>query len=204
MKKMILAFGATLLAACSANNAEAPGGTGEPAVAHNESEWILWALTTAAPSFIGDNATVIAPDGTVLQEGTNGWTCQSASPMPMPDTGYATVREAVPACSDEAAQAWMKAYMAGEQPALETDGWMWMLHGDMGADNFDHTAMSIEEANPAHWIVSGPHLMMMPADVSTIANTTTDFASGAPYLMFKGTGFDHLMIPLEGYYDFQN
>ena len=204
MKKMILAFVTTLLAACSANNAEAPGGTGEPAVAHNESEWILWALTTAAPSFIGDNATVIAPVGTVLQEGTNGWTCQSASPMPMPDTGYATVREAVPACSDEAAQAWMKAYMAGEQPALETDGWMWMLHGDMGADNFDHTAMSIEDANPAHWIVSGPHLMMMPADVSTIANTTTDFTSGAPYLMFKGTGFDHLMIPLEGYYDFQN
>ena len=204
MKKMILAFVTTLLAACSANNAEAPGGTGEPAVAHNESEWILWALTTAAPSFIGDNATVNAPAGTVLQEGTNGWTCQSASPMPMPDTGYATVREAVPACSDEAAQAWMKAYMAGEQPALETDGWMWMLHGDMGADNFDHTAMSIEEANPAHWIVSGPHLMMMPADVSTIANTTTDFTSGVPYLMFKGTGFDHLMIPLEGYYDFQN
>lgn len=204
MKKIMICVGAALLAACSANNAEAPSESGEPDVAHNESEWILWALTTAAPSFISENATVIAPDGTVLREGTNGWTCQSASPAPMPANGYATAREAVPACSDQAAQAWMEAYMAGKQPALETDGWMWMLHGDLGADNFDHTAMSIEEANADDWIVSGPHLMMMPADVTTIANTTTDFTSGAPYLMFKGTGFDHLMIPLEGYYDFQD
>jgi len=27
--------------------------------------------------------------------------------------------------------------------------------------------------------------------------------SGAPYIMFKGTGYDHLMIPVENYFDYQ-
>ena len=32
---------------------------------------------------------------------------------------------------------------------------------------------------------------------------TSDFNSGGPYVMFKGTGYDHVMVPLEGYYKYQ-
>ena len=40
---------------------------GEPQVSHDSSEWQIWAYTSAAPDFIGDLATVIGADGTVLR-----------------------------------------------------------------------------------------------------------------------------------------
>ena len=40
-------------------------------------------------------------------------------------------------------------------------------------------------------------------DPKTIENFTTDFTTGEPYQMFKGTPYAHLMIPVEGYYIFQ-
>ena len=49
----------------------------------------------------------------------------------------------------------------------------------------------------------GAHLMLMPKDPASLKGQTTDFNSGGPYIMFEGTGYDHLMIPLEGYYDYQ-
>ena len=32
---------------------------------------------------------------------------------------------------------------------------------------------------------------------------TTDFTSGAPYVMFGGTIYAHVMYPMAGYYDYQ-
>jgi hypothetical protein len=60
-----------------------------------------------------------------------------------------------------------------------------------------------ETAAEGQWIVSGPHLMLMPKDPASLEGLTTDFNSGGPYIMFKGTGYDHVMIPVEGYYDYQ-
>jgi len=34
-------------------------------------------------------------------------------------------------------------------------------------------------------------------------NFSTDFSTGAPYVMFAGTDYAHLMIPVEGYYKYQ-
>ena len=45
--------------------------------------------------------------------------------------------------------------------------------------------------------------MLMPKDPASLKGQTSDFNSGGPYIMFEGTGYDHIMIPLEGYYDFQ-
>ena len=45
--------------------------------------------------------------------------------------------------------------------------------------------------------------MLMPKDPSSLKGMTTDFNSGGPYIMFEGTGLDHVMIPVEGYYDYQ-
>ena len=54
-----------------------------------------------------------------------------------------------------------------------------------------------------HFIESGPHLMLLPKDPSSLDTQTTDFDTGAPYVMFKGTPYVHLMIPTEGYYEYQ-
>ena len=67
---------------------------GEPQVSHDSSEWQIWAYTSAAPDFIGDLATVIGADGTVLREGSNGWRCEAF--MPMPEGGFEDAHSAAP------------------------------------------------------------------------------------------------------------
>ena len=144
---------------------------GEPDGPHTSIEWKIWAFSTAAPSFIAANCTVIDSDGkTILREGTNGWTAMPGNPRGMSDP---------------------------------ENGWMYMLHGDMGEDNTKHLVFNKEDAAVGHWIESGPHIMLMPKDPASLRGQTSDFNSGGPYIMFEGTGYDHIMIPVEGYYDYQ-
>ena len=96
------------------------------------------------------------------------------------------------------------AYLSQTEPKLENDGWIWMLHGDTGVDNFRPYSEGDEKnTDPKDWIYSGAHLMLMPKDPNSLGSQTTDFTTGAPYVMMKGTPYVHLMIPVEGYYDYQ-
>ena len=174
----------------------------EPKVAHNSAEWQIWAYSTAAPDFIGNFATVKGANGEVLREGTNGWVCVAFNPMP--EGGFNTPHDANPACGDAASLAWVDAYMNNTIPEMESDGWLWMLHGDTGVDNFRaYSEGDREGSNPIHFIESGPHLMLLPKDPKSLDTQTTDFDTGAPYVMFKGSPYVHLMIPTDGYYDYQ-
>ena len=177
--------------------------SGEPDAPHSSSEWQIWAYSTAGPNFVGAKATVMSPSNTVLREGDNGWTCMAGNSRPMPDSGWKNAHHAMPACVDAQSLKWMQAYMAGISPELDHDGFMWMLHGDVGEDNTTPMVMSKKDAkDPSQWIESGPHLMLMPKDPQTIANHTADFMSGAPYVMFPGSKYAHLMIPLKNYYKY--
>ena len=179
--------------------------TGEPEGPHTSVEWRVWAYSTAAPSFIAANCSVMAMDGTMLREGTNGWTAMAANPRGMsdPENGWKDAHEAMPMVGDGPAMQWAMAYMGGKTPKMDSDGWAWMLHGDMGEDNTKHLVFNKEDAVEGEWIESGAHLMLFPKDPASLDGQTTNFNSGAPYVMFKGTGYDHLMIPVEGYYDYQ-
>ena len=44
----------------------------EPDAPHTSAEWQIWAYSTAAPSFIGERATVLNQSNDVLREGSNG------------------------------------------------------------------------------------------------------------------------------------
>ena len=180
--------------------------SGEPAGPHTSAEWQIWAYTTAAPSFIAENATAVDANNNVLRAGTNGWTCVPANPRGMadPENGWRDPHEAMPLCGDEEGFKWVVAYLSGETPELERNTFIWMSHGDMGEDNTTPLVMSQTEAeDPDNWIMSGPHLMMMPKDPSSLDAYPTDFTSGSPYTMFAGTDYAHLMIPMENYYDYQ-
>ena len=177
---------------------------GEPYGPHTADKWQIWAYSSAAPAFIGDNAAIIGAGGKVLREGSNGWTCQSGNPRPYPAKGWKNSHEAMAACHDDEGMKWMMAYMQGVKPMLERDTYMWMLNGDMGEDNTKQLVFNKEDAAEGQWIESGAHLMLFPKDPASLDGQTTDFNSGAPYVMFKGTGYDHLMIPVEGYYDYQD
>ena len=168
----------------------------------NSIDWEIEAYTTSAPDFIGNFATVISASGEVLREGSNGWTCLPF--IAMPKMGFKTKNEAAPACADQNAMAWASAYLSQTEPKLENDGWIWMLHGDTGFDNFRPFSEGDEKnTDPEDWIYSGAHLMLMPKDPNSLGSQTTDFTTGAPYVMMKGTPYVHLMIPVEGYYDYQ-
>ena len=168
----------------------------------NSIDWEIEAYTTSAPDFIGNFATVISASGEVLREGSNGWTCLPF--IAMPKMGFKTKNEAAPACADQNAMAWASAYLSQTEPKLENDGWIWMLHGDTGFDNFRPFSEGDEKnTDPKDWIYSGAHLMLMPKDPNSLGSQTTDFTTGAPYVMMKGTPYVHLMIPVEGYYDYQ-
>ena len=175
---------------------------GEPYGSHTADKWQIWAYSSAAPAFIGDNAAIIGAGGKVLREGSNGWTCQSGNPRPYPAKGWKNSHEAMAACHDDEGMKWMMAYMQGVKPMLERDTYMWMLNGDMGEDNTKAGVFNKEDSTSGEWIESGPHLMLMPKDPTTIEKFSTDFMSGAPYVMFAGTDYAHLMIPVEGYYKY--
>ena len=188
----------------------------EPTGPHTSAEWKIWAYSTAAPSFIASECTVLDVDGAILREGTNGWTAMAANPRVMadPENGWKDAHEAMAMVGDAQAMKWAMAYMSGKTPEMDHDGWAWMLHGDMGEDNSvgmrigpnDEGGIVVktkETAAEGQWIESGPHLMLMPKDPSTLKGMTADFNSGAPYVMFAGTGYDHVMIPVEGYYEYQ-
>ena len=180
------------MTSCETAVVEEVATNGEPEGPHTSAEWKIWAYSTAAPSFIAAECTVIDTDGTVLREGTNGWK---------------DPHEAMPMVGDAASFAWLQGFMAGTVPDVEVDGWAWMLHGDIGEDNRMYLVTDEEGIAKAkadgQWIESGAHLMLFPADPSTLDGQTTDFNSGAPYVMYAGTKYAHLMIPVEGYYDYQ-
>lgn len=167
----------------------------------NSKEWQIKAFTSAAPAFIGDHATVIGASGKVIRKGSNGWRCEPF--MPMPEGGFKTPHDAAPACSDSNAVAWANAYKSQQIPELESDGWIWMLHGDLGVDNFKPYTDGQKNMGHKHFIESGAHLMLMPKNPSSLDGQSTEYTSGGPYVMFKGTPYVHLMIPVEGYYDYQ-
>ncbi len=104
--------------------------TGEPVGPHTSIEWRVWAYSTAAPSFIAANCSVMAMDGTMLREGTNGWTAMAANPRGMsdPENGWKDAHEAMPMVGDGSAMQWAMAYMGGKTPKMDSDGWAWMLH----------------------------------------------------------------------------
>ena len=191
MKNIILSMLLVAPFAIEANNSEG-----------NSVEWEIKTYTSAAPDFIGDFATVVGASGEILREGSNGWTCLPC--IPMPKMGFKTANEAAPACADANAVAWANAYIAQSKPEIENDGWIWMKHGDTGVDNFrPYSEGDKDNTDPEDWIYSGSHLMLMPKDPSSLEGVSTDFTTGAPYVMMQGTPFVHLMIPLDGYYDYQ-
>jgi hypothetical protein len=196
--KYVISLLIVFLISCSTSTSD------EPNVSHDSDEWQIWAYSKAAPDFIGEFATIVGGDGKVIREGSNGWTCTAT--LEMPEGGFETPQHGNTLCADEEGFKWAEAYMTGGKPNMKRDAYIWMLNGDMGEDNMNSSFYGGDHDKAkmmGHFIESGPHLMLMPKDTKTIDNFPTDFKTGAPYQMFKGTPYAHLMIPVDGYYEFQ-
>jgi hypothetical protein len=145
----------------------------------------------AAPSSVSAEAAVVdyamdaAGHFVVLREGSNDWTC-------FPDTPGTPSDD--PQCLDQTWMDWMYAYMAGTAPTTTVPGLGYMLQGGTDASNTDPFATEV--AAGEEWVVSPPHVMIILPGKLDQTVFTTDYRSGQPWIMFAGTPFEHLMVPV--------
>jgi hypothetical protein len=146
---------------------------------------------SAAPSAIADNATILDNElddegkFVVLREGGTGWYC-------FPDVPATPGND--PMCADQTWLDWNYAFVAGEEPNTTVPGFAYMLQGGSDASNTDPFAT--EPAEGEEWVTSPPHVMLlMPGELDQTA-FSTDHASDGPYIMWAGTPYEHIMMPV--------
>jgi hypothetical protein len=164
----------------------------KPAATSGGDQQQIRSAMQAAPARVGADATIVAanPDGSMrtLRKGSNGFTCMADSPStPGPD----------PMCMDQAALGWVGAMIGHKTPPTGKFGLMYMLSGGTDASNTDPYATSPKAGN--HWIKTGPHVMLVGADPSFYAQypSKADPDTSAPYVMWPGTPYQHLMVPVK-------
>lgn len=147
---------------------------------------------SAAPRSIAKDATVLdwpAKEGespSVLRKGTNEWTC-------FPDDPSTPAND--PMCLDKASMQWAEAWMTKKEPKLPATGLGYMLQGGGSASNTDPYAT--KPAAGEKWLKEAPHLMLFPTGKLDPNVYGTDAHSGKPWIMWAGTPYEHLMIPVK-------
>lgn len=139
------------------------------------------ALSATTPE-IAQGATVVDWEQNVLKEGDNGWTCLPTPPQ----------FEKAPMCFDGQWMAWADAWMNKKPLSIDAVGFSYMLAGDSGASNSDPYA----EGPTDDWVVAGPHLMVIVPNAEDIEGIPTDPMNGGPWVMWKGTPYAHIMVPV--------
>ncbi|EIV8650027.1 hypothetical protein AL190_000951 [Vibrio parahaemolyticus] len=155
------------------------------AFAADDSNALLEDALSAAPPTIRDKVTVLDWNNNVLQEGSSQYTC---FPTPPQLEGIA------PMCMDGPWMEWADAWMNKKPFQAKALGISYMLAGDGGASNTDPFAEGMTDDN--QWIVEGPHLMIITPDQALLDSLPTDPSYGGPYVMWKGTPYAHIMIPV--------
>jgi hypothetical protein len=155
---------------------------------HQTPEELMERLKTAAPPAILEGATVLdmKDDGgmAVLRKGANGWTC-------MDPHGDA------PMCADAGAMEWLQALMS-KGPAPRKLGFIYMLRGDNGASNTDPYATGEKPDN--NWVKTGSHVMIVGAEATALLQTYPRDPKPdphKPYVMWPGSQYEHLMLPVQ-------
>ena len=187
MRRIQLVLAATLAAACVAAFA---GEKDKPTAPFSDQQLIDSAMK-AAPAKVASGAKIIAFDDKgamrVLRDGSNGFTCMADNPTtPGPD----------PMCMDQAAMAWANALMGKQSPPVGKVGLMYMLEGGTDASNTDPyaTAPTIITCGPVstQWFAC----VGAAPDFYAMYPGTADPDTAAPYVMWAGTPYQHLMIPV--------
>lgn len=178
---------ALLIGACTPSD-NAGTENGATAEATEAAALLADALSASYPAHAA-GAKVIDWQGNVLQEGDNGFTCMPTPPPVAARGGTA------PMCLDAVWLEWAQAWQNHQPFSTDRFGIAYMLAGDAGASNFDPFAEGPTDDN--EWIVEGPHVMLIAPDSLLLADIPTDPANGGPYVMWRGTDFEHVMVPVK-------
>ena len=190
IKTVLIAAVSFAFVACSESPAPeaevaeaAPEAVAEATSEAASADAITDALSAGWPG-MAENATVVDWEGNVLKEGVNGYTCLPTPPM---------LSGNAPMCMDSEWLKWAGAWQNKTDYSAESLGISYMLSGDEGASNTDPFAEGPTDDN--EWIVEGAHLMIV-APAGLLDTFPTDPDNGGPYVMWKGTPYAHLMVPI--------
>jgi hypothetical protein len=155
---------------------------------------MITSAMSAGPSEVTKGAAIMAmsPDGDMskpprqVRAGTNGWVC-------FPKTTATQAED--PMCLDKTWMGWVDAYMKKAPPPKGTAiGIGYMLRGDAGASNINPYDMAPSATN--QWVVSPSHVMLLLPDPKLLDAYPTDPTNGGPWVMWKGTPYAHVMVPV--------
>jgi hypothetical protein len=147
---------------------------------------------SAAPAAVAHDASIVTIDAkgamTTVRKGTNGWTCMPDAPdTPGPD----------PMCFDANAGKWVDSWVHHKSPPSGAVGLMYMLEGGTDASNTDPYATKPTAEN--NWVKTGPHIMIVGSkDILTGHPSGAKPDTSVPYVMWAGTPYAHLMVPVRG------
>jgi hypothetical protein len=143
---------------------------------------------SAGPADVTKAATIVTMGADMktrqVKAGTNGWVCMVAQ--------MGDLNESM--CLDKQWQSWADAWMNKKDPQVTGVGVAYMLNGDNGASNIDPYAQKPTADNK--WVITGPHVMILTADTKMLDSMGTDWNGGGPWVMWKGTKYAHIMVPM--------
>jgi hypothetical protein len=154
-------------------------------LAGESAETMIARAVSAAPASVSDGATVMAVNGSVLREGTNGWIC-------LPDT---MDKDGAPMCNDKMWMTMMQAVVSKSDFSASGVGISYMLLGDKGAGVSNSDPYNPDPKSAADYVETGPHLMIIvPKEL--LEGMNDDPTTGGPYVMWKDTPYAHIMVPI--------
>ena len=139
---------------------------------------------SAAPASVTANATVKAPDGTVLREGSNSYIC------------YPQQKIIGPMCNEAVWDALIGAMLNKESFAPNKFSVSYMLAGEgtaLGVSNSDPYASEPDKSDD--WVKEGPHLMIVVPDRAMLEGMSTD-PNDPVYVMWGDTQYAHIMVKI--------
>jgi hypothetical protein len=144
---------------------------------------------SAAPEAVAREATIIVIEAggkpRTLRSGTGNFTC-------VPDNPNSPGKD--PMCLDKNGLDWAEAWMNKGQPPTGKVGFGYMLAGGSDASNTDPYAT--KPPGGEDWVETGPHVMILNATEMMAGYPDQAGDPDKPFVMWPGTPYAHLMIPV--------
>ncbi len=159
---------------------------GSSLVLADDDKSMIASAESAGPSSVTSDATIKAPDGSVLREGSNSYTC------------YPQQTIIGPMCNEAVWDALIGAMLNKESFEPDTFSVSYMLAGEgtaLGVSNSDPYASDPDTSDD--WVKEGPHLMIVVPDRAMLEGLSTD-PNDPVYVMWKDTPYAHIMVKVSG------
>ena len=150
-----------------------------------DKEDMIASAESAGPASVTADATIKAPDGTVLREGTNSYIC-----YPQQDI-------IGPMCNEAVWDSLIGAMLNKKEFKPDSFSVSYMLAGEgsaIGVSNSDPYAS--DPASSDDWIKEGPHLMIVVPNPAALEGLSRD-PSDPVYVMWGDTPYAHIMVRIE-------